>query len=182
MSVIEHLDLLLFTHNHWDHYKNKEALKIVKHTETHVIADPISSEELKESVPPNMITVGDSGTNATTYKVDNHEVIALRGIHVGPISQYIVNLGGIKVFHGGDSGYWRQKDISAEIAFVPVGTARTCSPAVALATVIDLQPKLAVPIHGRKQEMKKFKGLTEKVLPEVEVIIPEKFKLIKISI
>jgi mRNA degradation ribonuclease J1/J2 len=47
---------------------------------------------------------------------------------------------------------------------------------------MDLQPKLAVPIHGRKQEMKKFKDLTEKVLPEVEVIIPEKFKLIKISI
>jgi L-ascorbate metabolism protein UlaG (beta-lactamase superfamily) len=107
VSVIEHLDLLFFTHNHWDHYKNKEALEIIKQTNTHVVADTISSEELKESVPPNMITVGDSGTNATIYKIDNQEVIALHGIHVGPISQYIVNLGGKKVFHGGDSGYWR---------------------------------------------------------------------------
>ncbi len=48
--------------------------------------------------------------------------------------------------------------------------------------IMDLQPKLAVPIHGRKQQMKQFKVLMEKVLPDVEVIIPEKFKPIKISI
>jgi L-ascorbate metabolism protein UlaG (beta-lactamase superfamily) len=182
VSAIEHLDLLFFSHNHWDHYKNKEALEIIKQTGTHVVADKISSEELKTSVPPNMITIGESGTNAKTYKINSYEVRALRGIHVGPISQYLVNLEGIKIFHGGDSGYWRQKDMTAEIAFVPVGTARTCSPAVALATIMDLSPKLAVPIHGRKQEMKIFKGLMEKVLPEVGVIIPERFKPIKFAI
>lgn len=182
MSAIEQLDLLLYTHNHWDHYNNEKALQIIKQTGTHVIADLISSEELKKNVPLNKITVGDSGSSFKTYKIEDYEVVALRGVHVGPISQYLVNFGGLKVFHGGDSGYWRHKDVSADIAFAPTGTARICSPVVALAMVMDLKPKIAVPIHGRKQEMKQFRDLVEKVLPDMEVIVPERFKPIKISI
>jgi L-ascorbate metabolism protein UlaG (beta-lactamase superfamily) len=182
ISAIDQLDLLLYTHNHWDHYNNEKALQIIEQTGTHVIADIISSEELKPNVPPNKITVGDSGSSSKTYKIEDYEVLALRGVHVGPISQYLVNLGGLKVFHGGDSGYWRHKDVSADIAFTPTGTATTCSPVVALAMVTDLQPKLAVPIHGRKQEMKQFRDLAEKVLPDIEVIVPERFKPVKITI
>lgn len=182
VSVLEHLDLLFFTHNHWDHFLNKEALEIIKQTGAHVVADTLTSEELKASVPPNMITVGDPGSSATTYEIENLEVVALRGIHVGPITQYLVNFGEIKVFHGGDSGYWRHKNISADIAFVPTGTATTCSPAVALAVVMNLQPKIAVPMHGNKQDIKHFNVLMGKVLPEIEVIVPEKFKAIKFSI
>ncbi|MFW9856539.1 MAG: hypothetical protein ACFFFG_15920 [Candidatus Thorarchaeota archaeon] len=39
------------------------------------------------------------------------------------------------------------------------------------------EPQLSIPIHGQKQEMKKFKTLLEKVLLEIDVILPEKFKL-----
>lgn len=179
IPAIEHLDLLFFTHNHWDHFSNKEALEIIKQTGTHVVADILSSEELKESIPSNMITTGKSGS---THQFDDNEVVFLPGIHVGPITQYLVNLGGIKVFHGGDSGYWRHKDISADIAFVPTGTATTCSPAVALAMIMNLQPKLAVPIHGNKQDLIQFKALMEKVCPEIEVIVSERFKPVKISV
>ncbi|UCF59516.1 MAG: MBL fold metallo-hydrolase, partial [Candidatus Bathyarchaeota archaeon] len=110
------------------------------------------------------------------------EVTALQGIHVGPITQYLVNLGRMKIFHGGDSGYWRQKDTSADLAFVPVGTATTCSPAAAVATIMDLQSRIAVPIHGRRQQMKQFESIVEKVCPDVEVIVPEKFKTIRLSV
>ena len=70
ISVIDQLDLLLYTHNHWDHYNNEKALKIIKQTGTHVIADIISSEELKTNVPPNKITVGDTGSSSKSYKID----------------------------------------------------------------------------------------------------------------
>ncbi|MFQ5979692.1 MAG: MBL fold metallo-hydrolase [Candidatus Heimdallarchaeota archaeon] len=182
VAALEHLNLLLFTHNHWDHYCNDVALQIIEQTGAHVIADVISSEELKESVPPNKITIGDPGSSEKLYKVEGHEVVALRGVHVGPTTKYLVNLGDMKVFHGADSGYWRHKNISAEITFVPTGTATTCSPEVALAMVVNLQPKLAVPIHGNKQDMKQFKVLMEKVLPDIDVIVPEKFRVVKVSI
>lgn len=182
VSAIEHLDLLFFTHNHWDHYNKEVALQIFDQTGTHVVADPISSEELKANVPVDKITIGNSGSFATIYEIGDYEIVALRGIHVGPITQYLVNLGGIKIFHAGDSGFWQHKDMSAEITFVPVGTARTCSPEVAFAMVKNMQPKISVPIHGRKQEIKKFQILMKKVLPDIEVIVPEKFKLITLRI
>ncbi|MHA2246815.1 MAG: MBL fold metallo-hydrolase [Candidatus Hodarchaeales archaeon] len=181
VSAIEYLDLLFFTHAHWDHYKNKEALEIIKQTGAHVVADVLSSEELKESVPSNNITIVDTGSYEKPFKIEDHEVVALQGIHVGPIIQYLVNFGGIKVFHGGDSGYWRQKNISADIAFVPTGTAKTCSPAAALAMVMNLQPKITIPVHGNKQDIKQFEALMEKILPMTEVIIPKKFKVIKFT-
>jgi L-ascorbate metabolism protein UlaG (beta-lactamase superfamily) len=182
VSALEYLDLLFFTHNHWDHYNHDKALQIIKKTKSHVVADIISSKELNASLPPDMVTRADSGSFATTYVVAGHEIVALRGVHVGPITQYLMDLGTIKVFHAGDSGYWKHTDISAHIAFVPVGTARTCSPEVALGMVVNVQPKLAVPIHGKKQEMKKFQVLMNKVLPHIEVIVPEKFKLIRFTI
>jgi len=125
--------------------------------------------------------MADSGSFATTYFAAGHEIVTLRGIHVGPITQHLVNLGTIKVFHAGDSGYWKHTNISADIAFVPVGTARTCSPETALGMVVNVQPKLAVPIHGKKQEMKQFQVLMNKVLPNIDVIVPEKFKVIRFT-
>ncbi len=180
-SAIKHLDLLLFTHNHWDHFKKDYALEIINQTHPHTVADIVTSEELKAHIPPNMLTRANPAKSAT-YPIGETAVTALPGIHVGPITQYLINLGRITIFHGGDSGYWRQKDMSADLAFVPVGTATTCSPAAALATIMDLSPKIAVPIHGRRQEMKQFRSIMEKVLPEVEVIIADKFKPIRLSV
>lgn len=180
ISVIGHLDLLLFTHNHWDHFKKDHALELIKQTQPHVVADVASFEELKPHIPSNTLTRADPASKSATFCIDAAEVTALPGIHVGPITQYLINLGTAKIFHGGDSGYWRQKNASADIALVPVGTATTCSPATALATVMDLSPRIAVPIHGRKQEMTQFKSIMEKILPETEVIKPEKYKPIRI--
>ncbi len=182
VSAIKHLDLLLFTHNHWDHYKKDYAIRIFKQTRPHIVADIVSFEDLKAYVPSNMLIKADPASKSSTYKIEETMVTALQGIHVGPITQYLLNLGKIEIFHGGDSGYWRQKNISADLAFVPIGTATTCSPATALATIMDLSPKMAVPFHGRRREMKQFESLAKKVLPEVEVIIPEKFKPIRLSI
>ena len=182
ISALNHLDLLFFTHKHWDHYNHDKALQIIEKTQSHVVADIISSEELSASVPPDRLTRADSGSFAATYLVGGHEIVALRGIHAGPITQYLIDLGTIKVFHAGDSGYWKHTDISADIAFVPVGTARTCSPEVALGMVVNVQPKLAVPMHGKKREMKQFQVLMSKVLPDIDVIVPEKFKLNRFTI
>jgi len=129
-----------------------------------------------------MLTKADLASKSATHQIDETEVTALQGIHVDPITQYLINLGRIKIFHGGDSGYRRQKDTPADLAFVPVGTTTTCSPAAALATIMDLQPKIAIPIHGRRAEMKQFKSIMEKVRPEVAVIIPEKLKPIRLMV
>lgn len=182
ISAIGNLDLLLFTHSHWDHFTLDYALEIFQKTGVHVVADCMSAEELKGKLPHDKLTIGDSGSSSILYNVEGYEVIALRGVHVGPISQYLVKLEGLNVFHGGDSGYWRHKEHSADIAFVPTGTASTCAPGVALAMVIDLQPKVVVGMHGNNQVMRQFKALMEKVSPSIETIIPRRFEPIRVSI
>ncbi len=182
VSAIRHLDLLLFTHNHWDHFKKDYALEIFQQTHPHIVADVVSFEELKADVSAHKLTRANPASKSATCQIGDTEVTALPGIHVGPITQYLINLGRIKIFHGGDSGYWRQKDTSANLAFVPVGTATTCSPAAALATILDVSPQIAVPIHGRRQEMKGFRNLMEKVRPEIEVILPNKLSPIRVSV
>ena len=181
ISMIGHLDLLLFTHNHWDHFKKDHALALIVKTQPHVVADVASFEELKPHLPQDLLTRADPASKSATYSIKRTEVTALPGIHVGPITQYLIDLGTTKIFHGGDSGYWRLKNTTADIAFVPVGTATTCSPATALATVMDLSPRIAIPIHGRRQEMTQFKSIMEQVLPEIKVIRPTKLKPIRSS-
>jgi L-ascorbate metabolism protein UlaG (beta-lactamase superfamily) len=97
VSEIKHLDFLLFTHNHWDHYKKDYASEILKQTQPHTVADIITYEELKANVPPNMLTKADPRSKSATYHFDETEITALQGIHVGPITQYLINLRGIKV-------------------------------------------------------------------------------------
>jgi L-ascorbate metabolism protein UlaG (beta-lactamase superfamily) len=157
-------------------------LNIFEKTGAHVIAEGTTAEKLRDNLPQDKLTVGDSGTLATMYDVEGYEVVALRGIHVGPISQYLINLGEIRIFHGGDSGYWRHDEQSADIAFVPTGTARTCAPGVALATVNDLQPKVVVGMHGNNLLMRQFKALLENVSSDIVIIIPKRFELNKVLI
>jgi L-ascorbate metabolism protein UlaG (beta-lactamase superfamily) len=182
VSAMKHLDLLLFTHNHWDHFKIDRALEIFEQTRPQTVADIVSYEELKAHITPNMLAKADPSLKHSTHQLGEIRVTALQGIHVGPITQYLINLMGTRIFHGGDSGYWRQKNTSADLAFVPVGTAATCSPAAAVATIMDLSPRLAVPIHGRRREMKQFENIMEKVCPDVEVVVPEKYKPIRLSV
>ncbi|MHA1479970.1 MAG: MBL fold metallo-hydrolase [Candidatus Thorarchaeota archaeon] len=182
IRMITDLELLFFTHNHWDHFTASVTLDIFEQTDANIIADGITAEELEGKIPANKLTAVKSGSDFTKYTIGNYEIEALRGVHVGPLNQYLINLGSVKVFHGGDSGYWRQVDKCADIAFVPTGTARTCSPEVALATISDFQPKIAVAMHGNRQNMSKFKKLMKKVYPETRLIIPKRFETVKVQI
>ncbi|MHA2054114.1 MAG: MBL fold metallo-hydrolase [Candidatus Hodarchaeales archaeon] len=183
ITVIDHLDYLFITHNHWDHYRLDYASELFHQTGVHIIADSLSYEELKnnDTVNQEKLTLAGSDSFYKEYTVGNINFVALRGIHVGPINQYLVDLGMVKIYHAGDSGFWEHKKFSADIAFVPVGTARTCSPEVALGMVTDLKAKLAIPMHGKIANMKRFVFLMENVLPDIRVILPKKFELVQIS-
>ncbi len=182
ISTLKHLDIVFYTHNHWDHFNLELAVKMYSETNAHIVTDSVSYDELVDKIPPEKLTFGDSRSSAIEYEVEGYNIVALCGIHVGPLNQYIVNVGGLRIFHGGDSGYWRHKDQTADIAFVPTGTARTCAPGVALAMVMELQPKVVVAIHGNRQDMREFKNLMSKVFPDKELIVPDRFMSVKIAI
>ena len=102
---------------------------------------------------------------------------------MGPINLYQIRMGGITVFHGGDSGYVPLKDYSSDIAFIPTGApSPTCSPEDAFKMAIDLKPGVAVPMHGNKYEHVEFeKKIKEKML-EIRVIIPTKHVMNRVEV
>ncbi len=182
IKEIKDLNLVFFTHSHWDHFDLSVARSIVEATETHVIAEEMVFEELVGKIPENRLTHGDPRKLNKTHQIEGYEVICIRGTHSRPLTQFKVDLGGLRVFHPGDSGYMSNSK-RVDVAFLPTGSpSPTCSPHVALAMAIDIRPKVVVATHGTEKQMVQFNNLMERDMSKTQVIIPEKFKVIRSSV
>ena len=175
IDAFSKLDLLVFTHNHTDHYNRARARKIVETTNAHVVAQAQVADDLKGSFPLDRLT---TASPRTSIRAGGFEIIAVEGVHPRPINVYRITKGMFSVFHGGDSGYSPVKDYPAKVAFLPTGRpSPSCSPESALKFALDLKPSVAVAMHGNPAQLNKFKGLVEKDMPDTTVIIPEKYEV-----
>ena len=166
------LDLILFTHNHGDHYNTETAIKLFKATGAPVLAESLVVDSLSGKLPDEKITAGLPGK---TYAFGDIVVEVVKGDHLGPINLYRVKIGGISIFHGGDSGYVPLTDYPSDVALLPTGApSPTCSPEDAFKMAADLKPRVAVPIHGNNYEHIGFEKRIKEKMPGTKVIIPTK--------
>ena len=180
MAAFEDLALLIFTHNHWDHYDLRATVKILEKTDAKIVAQQQVAEDLRGKIPSNRLI---AAKPRTTLSVDDFEINAVDGIHPRPISVYRIEKGTSSIFHGGDSGYVPVKDYPANLAFLPTGSpSPTCSPENALSFTLDLKPKVAVAMHGTPTQMNKYKKIVEKRMPDTSVIIPKKYEPKKVTL
>ena len=172
-KALKRVYLMLFTHSHGDHYRSKEALDIFKATGAPVLAEPLVADNLKGKIPSDKLT---SATPGKTYTFGEITVNTIRGIHLGPINLYQIKVGGISIFHGGDSGYVQVKDYPADLAFLPTGSpSPTASPENALKMASEIRPSVIVTIHGSDGQSKDFEAKVKEKMPESTVIIPEPY-------
>lgn len=168
------LNLLLFTHSHDDHYDYKNALALFKATNASVIAEPSVYHSLQGEIPLNKLI---SALPGITYTVDEITINAIKGAHVGPISLYQIQIGGISIFHGGDSDYVPIKDYPSDLAFLPTGDpSPTASPQGAFNMASDLNPSVTVAMHGSMGQSKEFEQKIKEKMPHTIVIIPEPYR------
>jgi len=180
IGALERLDLLLFTHNHGDHYRREEAAEIVETTGARVVAEPLVAEDLKGVVASDRLTRAEPGR---TYTVSGFDVAVVRGIHGGPISLYRVGVGELGVFHGGDSGYVSLKGYGSDLAFLPAGTpSPTASPGDALRMALDLRPRVAVVIHASAAQAEEFRRIVGERLKGTTVVVPEPHAAVKVAL
>lgn len=174
------LELLVFTHGHYDHYEKRTTLGVHEHTNCSIVAETGVYNDLKGSVASEKLFESRAGS---TIKVGEREISAIAGVHVGPILLYVVDIAGLKLFYGGDSGYVPLKAYRADVAIIPTGDpSPTASPDDALKMALDLRPKVVIPVHGSKTQHDKFKSSVEKQLPETKVVIPEERRAAKIQL
>jgi len=157
--------IILYTHDHYDHY-NAETLKtLVKRLDCKVIVEPAMAGKLKGTVEAGKLFPAEHGK---PFEVEGVKVTGFRGRHVGPITLYRVEASGVRVFHGGDSGYVGLAGVGpVDLAILPCGApSPTASPRDAYRMALDLKPRHVMAVHGSETEVEELKRLLAEKLPE----------------
>jgi len=168
-------DLIFITHAHYDHF-DKETIERIRKEDTVIVAPADVSRELEGSVlaiaPGQEHTVeGISFITVPAYNL-NKDFHPRENNWVG----YIFTLGGKRYYHAGDTDRVPEmKEVTADVALVPIGGTYTMDAKEAAAAVSeDIKPKLAVPMHygfvvGKPEDGELFKELS--TIP-VEILNP----------
>lgn len=175
-------DLILVTHQHFDHVDPDSINKIVQ-PETPIvsnalgidaIATGVEADNLIEIEPGEAIeVVGVRIETVPAYNIDKpHHPKTDKGLG------FIVHLGETAVYHMGDTDNIPElKDISGiNLVMVPVSGTYVMDVEEAVAAVAVLKPEVAIPMHhdagvvGSPADGEKFKQLVDSV--QVEILEP----------
>jgi L-ascorbate metabolism protein UlaG (beta-lactamase superfamily) len=174
------LRLILYTHGHGDHFFPPTAIALQKATGAVVAAEASVARQLQGKVPADKLISAEPGKSFTVGKIT---VDSVAGIHVGPIVLFRIGIGGVRIFHAGDSNYVPLTSYPSELVFLPTGRpSPTASPDAAFRMASDLKPQAVAVFHGSDAQHAEFKKKMEAALPDITVMIPEPGKLSRIVI
>jgi L-ascorbate metabolism protein UlaG (beta-lactamase superfamily) len=180
VAALRAVNLVLFTHDHLDHFSSGKTQAIFKATAAPVLAEAKVASKLKGKIPADKLVSAEHGK---TYTLGGVNVIAIQGIHRGPIMLYQIKLDDITLFHGGDSGYVSLKDYPSEVAIVPVGgMSPTASPENAYKMVADVKPDVAITMHGSGKQKQEFEQKVKEAMPQTAVLMMASFTTKTVSI
>lgn len=180
INRLKRLDVLLYTHEHYDHYHLETAMRVFETLAPIIVAEEKVHKDLSLYIPSSSLL---RAYPDTTIKIRNISITTIAGRHVGPINLYLLEIEGMKIFHGGDSGYVDLSKYSADIAILPTGyPSPTASPEDALRMAVDLRPKIVITTHGKKEQMERFRRMIEDEIPGITVFTPDKGNVLKFRV
>ncbi|MEM4598733.1 MAG: MBL fold metallo-hydrolase [Candidatus Diapherotrites archaeon] len=164
ISENEKADIILITHEHYDHCSEKDIQKIIKE-KTQVVCNKSTAMKLKTNaviIEPNqeknIFGVGIKAVPAYNIGKQFHP----KGSGIG----FIINIVGTRIYHAGDTDLIPEMhDISKiDVALLPVGGKYTMNPEEAAEAAEIIKPKIAIPMHygaivGTPKEAQTFKEL-----------------------
>jgi L-ascorbate metabolism protein UlaG (beta-lactamase superfamily) len=144
----EPADLILITHDHYDHLSPKDVAKI--RTDKTVVVVPsgcrgkISGKVEVMSVGEKKVFAGISVEAVPAYNIGKDFHPRLKG-GLG----YVVTANGIRIYQAGDTDRIPEmKSLkNIDVAILPVGGTYTMNPREAAEAADDVQPKVAIPFH-----------------------------------
>jgi L-ascorbate metabolism protein UlaG (beta-lactamase superfamily) len=172
----EPADLILITHEHYDHFSAEDVQKIRK-PDTTIITTASVAAQLKGDV--KTVKAGDT----LTVKGVKIEVVPAynpaKQFHpkqAGGVG-YIITAGGRRIYHAGDTdAIPEMNQVKADVVLLPVGGKYTMTAAEAAKVANAIKPAVAVPMHwgdivGSRADAEAFRAQCQ--VP-VEIITPEK--------
>lgn len=169
-------DLILITHDHYDHYSPEDIKKVIK--EDTIIVAPKTIKELNNK--ENIIFVEPNKTyNIKGYKMDTIPAYNINK-HFHPKENnwvgYIIEIEGIKYYIAGDTDIIPEnQQIKCDVALIPVGGTYTMDYKEASELINIIKPKIAIPTHygsivGDITDGEKFKKLIDNTI-DVQILI-----------
>ena len=159
-------DLILITHEHFDHCSPEDVAKI-QQSGSVIVTEKDSAAQLSGDV--RVVKVGE------TLTIDSVTVEAVPAYNTNkdfhPKSKgwlgFIVEVDGVKVYHAGDTDFIPEmKDFSTDIALLPVSGTYVMTADEAVEAAQAINPKIAIPMHygaivGAGQDAETFKSALE---------------------
>lgn len=160
-------DFIFITHSHYDHFSEKDIIKVIKNNTTVIIPEELMKKVLKLGVSQeNIIPV--EPNECEIFEDIKFETIPAYNINK-PFHKkengwvgYIIELKGIRYYIAGDTDITEENQkVQCDVAFVPVAGTYTMDCKEAAKLVNTIKPKVAIPIHygdivGTVGDAKKF--------------------------
>jgi L-ascorbate metabolism protein UlaG (beta-lactamase superfamily) len=166
-------DLILVSHDHFDHCSPEDVAKIQKQG-TVIVTEENSAKKLAGNIqvikPGDTVDVeGVRVTGVPSYNTDK-DFHPRKNHWLG----FIVDLDGVTIYHAGDTDFIPEMNsLNVDIALIPVSGTYVMNSDQAVKAALAINPRLAVPMHygtivGDEKDAFRFK---EKLEGKVEVRI-----------
>ena len=143
----EPADIILITHEHYDHCSPEDIQKIRK-ASTVIVTEADSAEKVSGDVrvvqPGDKLTVSGIPIEAVPAYNTNKSFHPKENGWLG----FILTVDGVRIYHGGDTDLIPEMDsLEADIALLPVSGTYVMTAEEAVQAAKAIKPKLVIPMH-----------------------------------
>ncbi len=173
-SDLKGIDLILVTHEHFDHFDKGLIESIASRDSSCVVASEPILQELNLS-------------KRFLHPIKMHQSITLRNVEITAVPAhhpqafyplgFMVSYNGKSVFHSGDTDLMEEfAQLKPDVALLPIGGTYTMDCVDAIRAVKTMKPRYAIPMHYNtfgmiQQDPKEFKQKIEKSILKTKPVI-----------